>query len=141
MLMDLAPERLTWLEGPGQGEVPEVVREMRRWKKRDYDVVKLRGTGAGGPAWKFVKWRLSVDLDTHEILESKSMIGEDQKAMQTEINKERNLFRRRKESWRDHRGLDPAGDEEVVEEEEEPAPDDGEEWLKKIEEKDSEVRQ
>ena len=29
MLMDLAPECLTWLEGPGQGEVPEVVREMR----------------------------------------------------------------------------------------------------------------
>ena len=92
MLMDLAPERLTWLEGPGQGEVPEVVREMRRWKKRDYDVVKLRGTGAGGPAWRFVRWRLSVDLDTHEILESKSMIGEDQKAMRTGIDKERNLL-------------------------------------------------
>ena len=147
MLMDLAPERLTWLEGPGQGEVPEVVREMRRWKKRDW-----RGTGAGGPAWRFVKWRLSVDLDTHEILESKSMIGEDQKAMQTEIDKERNLFTvlYYQEEDGELEGppgegdleLDPAGDEEVVEEEEEPAPDDGDEWLKKIEEeKDFEVRQ
>ena len=38
--------------------------------------------------------------------------------------------------------LDPAGDDEAVEEEEEPSPDDGEEWLKKIEkEEDFEVRQ
>ena len=94
---------VAWLEGPGRGDVPGAVKEMKRWKKRDYDAKRLRGTGAGGP--KFVKWRLSVDLDTHEILESKSMIGEDQKAMQTEIDKQRNLFtvlyyQNRKDIWR-----------------------------------------
>ena len=54
MLMHLAPERLAWLEGPGRGDVPEALKEMKRWKRRDYDAKKLRGTGAGGPAWKFV---------------------------------------------------------------------------------------
>ena len=37
--------------------------------------------------------------------------------------------------------LDPAGDDEAVEEEEEPAPDDGEEWKKIEKEEDFEVRQ
>ncbi|CAJ1347644.1 unnamed protein product, partial [Effrenium voratum] len=76
---------------PGSWKVPQRVQAMRRWKRIDENAVSYRTTRKGGPPWRSVKWRVTVDNDTGEVLESVEATNLEEEDLHRLLGKTRNL--------------------------------------------------